>query len=336
MEQHDILFKPIKTNDIVILARDENPKKKSSKPFIRQIIVCSSVWVSFFLGGLCFGAPTVVIPQLRKEAGSDDAVSQEMASWISSVYGFASVPWIIIIPLLSGRIGRKYPFLAVSIVCFTSSIYFYCSNSAEQILIAQILQSAIYGCTITISIAIVAEYASPNYRGMFLCFQPATGYWGIWIANALGTWFHWSTIPILGIICSLYNIVTTLLWCESPAWLASAGKYEECAKAHRWLRGENAESEKELASLIGSCKQNLDKHDREKKRKRNVLKELCNTITRKQFYMPLLLAIAVLLLYQTSETKDKTLQEIEEYFIDERVNPSECQPMAEYGMDLTK
>lgn len=48
-----------------------------------QLLVISILWSSYFVGGMSMGSPTVVIPQLRKEANSTEAVTSEMASWLS-------------------------------------------------------------------------------------------------------------------------------------------------------------------------------------------------------------------------------------------------------------
>lgn len=47
-----------------------------------QLFVAASVWVNFFAIGLWLGSPTVVIPQLRREANSTAVVSDEMESWL--------------------------------------------------------------------------------------------------------------------------------------------------------------------------------------------------------------------------------------------------------------
>lgn len=47
-----------------------------------QLLVCSGVWTSMFLYGLGVGAPTVYIPQIRKEANSTSIITDEMASWL--------------------------------------------------------------------------------------------------------------------------------------------------------------------------------------------------------------------------------------------------------------
>lgn len=47
-----------------------------------QLFVCSGVWASDFAFGLSFGAPAVLIPQVRRKANSTEAITEDMASWI--------------------------------------------------------------------------------------------------------------------------------------------------------------------------------------------------------------------------------------------------------------
>ncbi|KAI5644586.1 sugar transporter domain-containing protein [Phthorimaea operculella] len=281
------------------IKNDRNSQKQSYKPLIRQIIVCSGIWNSFFIMGLCLGAPTVTIAQFRKEANSTEAISGEMASWISSVYGYAALPWFIL-PVLSARIGRKLPFYFVSIIVFISYIMLYFSETPQHILFAEILQSPLFTCSITISIIIVTEYTSPKYRGLFLTLKSASMNWGMWVANALGTFFHWRAIAVAGLVCALYNLLTTLYWCESPSWLASKHRYEECAKVHRWIKGEDAESEKELEALLRSCKEQQEEKNMCQNHRQKFLQRLYRTLLEKAFYKPILLSIGTLSLYHAS------------------------------------
>ncbi|XP_022826155.1 uncharacterized protein LOC111356129 [Spodoptera litura] len=56
--------------------------KISWTPFLRQLFVVGGVWTIYFVLGLCYGAPNVIIPQIRREANSTEAVSEDMASWL--------------------------------------------------------------------------------------------------------------------------------------------------------------------------------------------------------------------------------------------------------------
>ncbi|CAH2233482.1 jg14912 [Pararge aegeria aegeria] len=236
----------------------------------------------------------------------------EAVSWLFSISSYGSLPWAIICPVIAQRYGRKAPYVILwinTIIC-VSLLYF--SKSVTEL----------FG---------------------------ATFYWGIWISNAIGTFFHWKNICILIFICCIYNI-SILFWPDSPVWLATNGRFEECARCHRWLKGEDEDSELELKQLISSQKENLKrKHERKEDNKKNCFIKLYDSVKAKTFYIPLIYSLLTICLYHFSgklacsgyiidiiktitasestayegmlvldgvlpETKDKTIQEIEKYF----------------------
>ncbi|XP_026740739.1 facilitated trehalose transporter Tret1-like [Trichoplusia ni] len=220
--------------------------------FFRQLFICSGIWSCLFFLGLCVGSPTIIIPQLRREANSTDAVSKEMASWLSSAFSYSGIPWSIIIPILIAAVGRR---ITQTIVCVCSLIGFiilYTSSSVYLILISEIFQGALFASFLTISVIVITEYTSSQYRGIFLTLKSATFFWGVLISNTIGTFFHWRNIAVLGIICSSYSLLTILLWPESPLWLAKKRRFDECSKAHRWLKGFDIDAERELDKIIAN------------------------------------------------------------------------------------
>ncbi|KOB79431.1 Sugar transporter, partial [Operophtera brumata] len=230
------------------------------------LLVCSVLWISFFLFGMCNGAPTVYIPQIRREANSTEAITT--------------------------YIGRKIPFIFTSAVMVIAFIIFYTSSNFTQLLISQAMESILGASLVTISTMVMTEYTSPKYRGFFLTFKSATFSWGIWMSNVIGTFFHWKNIGLVKVILSLYPLILVLVWPESPYWLASNGKLEKSAKAHRWLKGTNHDSELELQRLIST----QNKVDTSSKSKMDLLKG----ILVKDVYKPTLLCLCVLSLYTFS------------------------------------
>ncbi|CAB3250771.1 unnamed protein product [Arctia plantaginis] len=73
------------------------------KPLMRQLFVFSGVASIYFVLGLSFGAPTVFIPQIRKESNFTNILTDDMASWLASVHGYSAIPWVLIIPIVSRR-----------------------------------------------------------------------------------------------------------------------------------------------------------------------------------------------------------------------------------------
>ncbi|KAF9824000.1 hypothetical protein SFRURICE_020266 [Spodoptera frugiperda] len=291
-----------------VLETDDNeecPKhpKFLWQPFLRQLYVCTVCTSIYFVLGLCFGAPTVYIPQLRKEMQANATGSQltdDMASWLSSILGYCSMPWVIILPILTHYIGRKIPFLIVTVLTLVSFIVYYCSTSPVHLLVSEILQGITLASNMTVLIVIIVEYSTPRYRGVFMMIESSIFFWGVWIANVTGTFSHWKNIAIIAFVCCIYAM-TAIVMPESPSWLAMRGRFEECARAHHWLKGYDQESEEELESLIKSQKEYRRKcAARVNSTSWYKLRIIKETVTAKGFYQPLLLSMAVMSLYHFS------------------------------------
>ncbi|XP_069357607.1 facilitated trehalose transporter Tret1-2 homolog [Maniola hyperantus] len=277
-----------------------NTTKTSWTPLLRQMFVCSGVTVTYFIYGLFFGATTVLVPQIRKEANSTEAISMEAASWLMSISSYGSLPMALMFPVIAKRYGRKVPYVILWLNTLVCVLLFYFSTSMTELLICGFLQGMFPAAHLTIAIMMLTEYVSPKYRGIFLTFKAATFFWGIWISNAIGTFYHWKNIGILIFICCLYN-VSSLFWPESPVWLATKGRFEECAKCHRWLKGDDTNSEEELKQLIRSQKENLRrKQELQLVKQINCFIKLYYSITAKRFYKPLIFCLLTTCLYHFS------------------------------------
>lgn len=140
----------------------------------------------------------------------------------------------------------------------------------------------------------VTEYTSPQYRGMFLTIKSASLFWGVWASNAIGTFFQWNYIGLFGLVCSSYY-VTVFFWPESPHWLATKGRFEECIKAHQWLKGTSLNAEKELEDLIKSQKEYLLTCKEENLRERMI--SFYKMLVCQEFYKPILLSLLLMAHY---------------------------------------
>ncbi|VVC91956.1 unnamed protein product [Leptidea sinapis] len=173
-------------------------------------------------------------------------------------------------------------------------ILFY-STTITEIIICQVIIGVLPGAIVTVSIMIYTEYTSPKYRGVFLTVKAATFFWGIWVANVIGAFFYWKNIAIVMFVCCALSS-TIFFWPESPMWLASKGRFDECALVHRWLNGHDPGSEKELSSLIKLHKAKLSNVN-EKKSIKNEFRKYMEAIKMKTFYKPILLSVLTGLLY---------------------------------------
>ncbi|XP_026483159.2 facilitated trehalose transporter Tret1-like [Vanessa tameamea] len=265
----------------------EEDENESIQSILKQTFIASTIWVQYFMAGMCVGAPTVFIPQIRRESNSTIIIDDEMGSWLYSTSGFAMYPWIIILPIFTSRYGRKLPQLLAAVCSTAIFVILYYSQNPYHILISEVLQGFLYGGNITIRILMTTEYASTKYRGLFLSIKSACFFWGLWVANAIGTYFYWKNIAIVGFFCSIYTY-SIVFWPESPSWLASKDRFEECKTSYRWLYGYNVHSEKKLQDLISWYNDRQDEVDFFK-----MLKD-------KEFYRPILLCMSTVIQYHLS------------------------------------
>ncbi|KAJ8713160.1 hypothetical protein PYW08_008464 [Mythimna loreyi] len=147
-----------KMEDYELEKRAERKNKWEKRIFFfRQMMISSGGWTCYFIMGMSFGASTVFIPQIRKEANSFDAVSESTASWIPAIMVYSGLPWTFILPIFMKYIGRKYTFMFVTISNLISFLVFYLSVTVNQIIISQ-----------DMTLQEIAEWMKGNKKGPVL------------------------------------------------------------------------------------------------------------------------------------------------------------------------
>ncbi|XP_072949729.1 facilitated trehalose transporter Tret1-like isoform X2 [Epargyreus clarus] len=220
-----------------------------------------------------------------------------LPGYVTSMQVLSSMPIGLILPWLFHKIGRKYTYFIMCLFIFIGYVLFYTSTNVYHVLISQAFLGVSTAASNTFMPVMIAEYTTPKYRGIFLTFKNASTFWGIWISNAIGTYYYWKNIAIVSFVCSVY-MLTVLAWPESPTWLAMKGRYTESAKSHRWLKGVNKNSEKELAYLI-----RLQKKTKTIPLSSNTLNMSCfhtvwTTVTSRHFYKPAVICLLLVSQYQ--------------------------------------
>lgn len=219
----------------------------------------------------------------------------------ASTASYSGTPFVIILCVLSYRFGRKLCLILLTLSGLIGNILFYFSTNITGLILSLATQGILIASALTITIMVVSEYTSPKYRGIFVTFKTATMFWGIWVANAIGTFYHWKNIGIVLFVCSFCNLSSFFCY-ESPYWLATKGRYEECVKVHRWLKGTDEDSEAELKKLILSQQEHLNNEGEFIKptgAKMHCIK-LVTIIRNKGFYKPIGVSVLLLILYNVS------------------------------------
>ena len=73
---------------------------------------------------------------------------------------------------------------------------------------------------------------------------------GTTTSHCFGIYLHWRIVALIAIIPAACGVIIPYFWVESPQWLASNGKFEECEEAFWKLHGKNKIAEVELRLLL--------------------------------------------------------------------------------------
>lgn len=130
---------------------------------------------------------------------------------------------------------------------------------------------------------LVGEYTSPKNRGAFLMSVSWAQAFGIFFVHLVGSLISWKRTAIICLSFSIASLLMTLYSPESPSWLASKGKYDECKKVFRWLRGdeENDELEKMIQTKLVT----------EHVKKQITFNGVMEVIKKREFIIPIVLMI---------------------------------------------
>lgn len=143
----------------------------------------------------------------------------------------------------------------------------------------------------------IAEYSSPKHRGAFLATIAFSFATGMLIAHVFGTLLYWRTAAIACGSCYLLSLILITLSPETPPYLASKGLTTECRKSFRWFRGNDPNSEKELAVLLNSQKVQIVSS---KKVQEPWFKRLRVMVKKPEFYKPTLIMMFMFIMFQVS------------------------------------
>ncbi|XP_013148783.1 PREDICTED: facilitated trehalose transporter Tret1-like [Papilio polytes] len=266
-------------------------------PFVKQCIVTGAVGCNIICNiGFVFGLPGVLLPALQ-QPHSEIPLSKLSASWIASIISITSLLGNFVTPSIMERFGRRVAHICASMPAVISWFVLAFATDVQMVLFARVLQGLSAGAILPLRSVLIGEYASPKYRGGFLTSVSLAQGFGIFLIHFIGSVLNWKTTSIVCGIIAISSLIMAFYLPESPSWLALKGKYEECRKAFRLLRGD--EEERELEELIESQIKLKKKKEREENGPQvNCVKKLGAVVKRREFYMPLIIVFHCLLMLQ--------------------------------------
>ncbi|XP_032524816.2 facilitated trehalose transporter Tret1-like [Danaus plexippus] len=270
-------------------------------PFKKQCFVTLGVCLNMAAHGLVMGFAAILLPQLRLP-GSLIPIDDSSGSWIAAILGFALVVGNFIVPTIMAKFGRRTANLASLVPMIIGWFLIIIANNITILLVARFLQGLAMGMSASLGPVLIGEYTSPKNRGAFLTVISLTIATGVLFVHSLGSYFSWQKTALIIAILVFIDLLIVIYSPESPSWLADQGKYDECRKVFKWLRGdeENDELEKMIDSskIVREAKELSNVSQSFSKTVRSNLAYVNVTIRKKEFYKPIIIMIHIYTLGQ--------------------------------------
>lgn len=191
-----------------------------------------------------------------------------------------------------GKFGRKPANITTLVFCAVGWLGVVLAPNKEVLLASRGFQGVSMGMVATLGPLLIGEYTSPRNRGAFLMSISVVIGFGVLSTHTMGSYLDWKTTALICIGLSIFTLVLAILSPESPSWLADHGKYDQCRRTFRWLRGDNEEEELEKmiqASEILRNEKNNQPQVSLKVQANNTLRYLRQILKKNEFYKPIII-----------------------------------------------
>ncbi|KAG6450747.1 hypothetical protein O3G_MSEX006773 [Manduca sexta] len=229
--------------------------------------------------GATSGIAAILIPQLKHGKGKHK-FSVELVSWVAAISCLALFFGNLISGYLMERFGRRRSMLALSIFFILGwAIIGFANDLISLILIGRFITGICQGWLGPLGPVFVGEISSPIYRGFFLASLSLSIAVGVFLSHLFGTILHWSYASLL---CGLFPLIGGIMVFnvpESPAWLASRNRIDDCIASFKWYRGASAAMKNELDKMLAE--------QTKKDKTRGKIEMLRENIKKPEFYKPL-------------------------------------------------
>ncbi|XP_068632824.1 uncharacterized protein [Battus philenor] len=185
--------------------------------------------------------------------GKDELISltDNDVSLIASIINATCICGFFVIALLGEKFGRRHAISIISVPVLASYIMIYFGKDKTTFILSRIMVGISYGGVLVLTYITTAEYTNPTKRTVYVNVISSLGPTiGTALGHILSVLLPWRTVALIGLIPTGLSALLPFFWVESPPWLASQGKYEECMAAFRRIHGKNKISERELKMLI--------------------------------------------------------------------------------------
>ncbi|XP_060856992.1 facilitated trehalose transporter Tret1-like [Metopolophium dirhodum] len=208
--------------------------------------------------GCSFVFSSIVLSKL-KEPTSTIKINTEDSSWIASVPILVCPIGLLVIGILTDKLGRRKALQVGYIPLIVSWLVLAYANSLKLIMIGRIILGIGLGSGTCVYLYL-AEVCPTQYRPLYFSVVTIFVGAGMMTECVLSMFFQWQTVSLILFVASTVNCAALFLVPETPMWLRTRGRSREADAAEAWLGMEPAAVTVPAAAPVTALAVNGDDH----------------------------------------------------------------------------
>lgn len=224
---------------------EEKPLGERRKAVLRQELMVFLGNTGVMGAGMAVALPSVTLGQLM-DKNEQFHLSEEEASWFSSINSMACPLGGLLVGYLMDRVGRKKT-IVITDICgvlawaLLAAAPLHTDRSAIfiQILVARFLSGIMIGLCVSPVGVYSAEISLPRIRGRLILGTSIAIAAGILFMYVLGYFIRndWQLIAIISTVHQIISTLCALPMPETPSWLMQKGYTEKARRSLKYFRG---------------------------------------------------------------------------------------------------
>ncbi|XP_022169559.1 plastidic glucose transporter 4-like [Myzus persicae] len=186
-----------------------------------------------FIVGCSFVFSSILLSKL-KEPTSTIKVNTEDSSWIASLPILVCPVGLLIVGILTDKIGRRKSLQIGYISIIISWLVLAYANSLKAIMIGRAILGLGFGSGTCVYLYL-AEVSPTKYRPLYFSVVTIFVGLGMMAECVLSMFFDWQTVSLIMFVVSTVNCASLFLVPETPMWLRTRGRTGEAEAAEAWL-----------------------------------------------------------------------------------------------------
>lgn len=230
--------------------RDIPPYAPTTKKifFWTQLLAAFAVSIGSLNVGFSSAYTSPALPNMNETI----KITTEEKTWVGGLMPLAALVGGVAGGPLIECLGRRFTIMATALPFFIAWMLIANAVNVYMVFAGRIFCGICVGIVSLAFPVYVGETIQPEVRGSFGLLPTAFGNTGILLAFFVGSYLNWSNLAFFGAALPVPFFLLMLLTPETPRWYVTKGRVEEAHKSLQWLRGKNANIEKEMRDLTRS------------------------------------------------------------------------------------